>query len=70
MQRSIHFDNCASDACAGGKPLMEPVRLLNEPDRHQVAIEIRVARLDRGDDDEDGVQDPKDGEEEAENVER
>jgi hypothetical protein len=37
---------------------------LNEPDRHRVAVEFSVARLDGGDDDEDGVQDPEDGEEE------
>jgi hypothetical protein len=36
---------------------------LNEPDRHRVAIEFSVARLDGGDDDEDSVQDPKDGQE-------
>ena len=35
---------------------------MDEPDRHRVAIEFSVARLDGGDDDEDGVQDPKDGE--------
>jgi 2,4-dienoyl-CoA reductase-like NADH-dependent reductase (Old Yellow Enzyme family) len=35
-------------------------RLLNEPDRHRVAIEFPIARLDRGDDDEDGIQDPED----------
>ena len=34
-------------------------KLLDEPDRHWVAIEFSVARLDRGDDDEDGVQHPK-----------
>jgi hypothetical protein len=34
--------------------------LLNEPDRHRVAIEFSIAGLDGGDDDEDGVQDPKD----------
>src|SRR3954471_13871764 len=39
------------------------VRLLNEPDRHRVTIEFSVATLDGGDDDEDGVQDQKDGEE-------
>ncbi len=33
-------------------------------------MEFPVAGLDRGDDDEDGVQSPKDGEEEAANVER
>src|SRR4051812_25652522 len=37
--------------------------LLNKPDRHRVAIELSVARLDRGNDDKDGIQDPKDGEE-------
>ena len=37
--------------------------LLNEPDRHRVAIEFSIARLDRSDDDEDGVQDPKDRQE-------
>jgi hypothetical protein len=41
------------------------LRLLIEPDRHRVAIEFSVARLDGGDDDEDGVQDPEDGEEKA-----
>ena len=43
---------------------------MNEPDGHRVAMEFPVAGLDRGDDDEDGVQSPKDGEEEAANVER
>src|SRR5699024_4848807 len=37
--------------------------LLQEADRHWVAIEFSVARLDGGDDDEDRVQDPKDGQE-------
>jgi len=37
--------------------------LLNERDRHRVAIEFSVARLDGGDDDEDGAQDPEDSEE-------
>src|ERR1700674_4726593 len=37
--------------------------LLNESDRHRVAIEFSVAGLDGGDDDEDSVQDPKDGQE-------
>ncbi len=37
--------------------------LLNEPDRHRIAVEFSVARLDGGDDDEDGVQDPEDGQE-------
>jgi len=36
---------------------------MNEPDRHRVAVEFPVARLDGGDDDQDGVQDPEDGEE-------
>ena len=35
---------------------------MNEPDRHRVAIEFSVARLDGGDDGEDNVQDPKDSE--------
>ena len=39
------------------------LQLLDEPDRHRVAIKLSVARLDGGDDDEDGVQDPKDGQE-------
>ena len=39
------------------------VLLLNEPDRHRVAIEFSVARLDGGDDGEDNVQDPKDAQE-------
>ena len=34
--------------------------LLDEPDRHGVAIKLSVARLDGGDDDEDRVQHPKD----------
>ena len=33
--------------------------VLNEPDRHRVAREFSIAGLDGGDDDEDGVQDPK-----------
>ena len=37
--------------------------VLNEPDGHRVAIEFPVARLNGGDDDEDGVWDPEDGEE-------
>ena len=37
--------------------------LLNEPDRHRVAVELPFARLDGGDDDEDGIQHPEDGEE-------
>src|SRR5947207_1641413 len=41
----------------------ERLVLLNEPDRHRVAIEFSIAGLDGGDDDEDGVQDPKDGQE-------
>ena len=36
---------------------------VNEPDRHRVAIEFSIARLDGGDDGEDNVQDPKDGQE-------
>ena len=48
--------------CQGGRSCAR-VLLLNEPDRHRVAIEFSVARLDGGDDDEDGVQDPKDGQE-------
>ena len=36
---------------------------MNEPDRHRVTIEFSVARLDGGDDNEDGVQHPKDGQE-------
>ena len=39
------------------------LQLLNEPDCHRVAIEFSIARLDGGDDDEDSVQDPKDGQE-------
>ncbi len=42
---------------------LKTLRLLNEPDRHRVAVEFPVARLDGGDDDQDGVQDPEDGEE-------
>src|SRR5580765_4499577 len=34
--------------------------LWNEPDGHRVAIEFSIAGLDGSDDDEDGVQDPKD----------
>ena len=34
--------------------------LLDEPDRHGVAIKLSVARLDGGDDDEDRVQHPQD----------
>ena len=37
--------------------------LLDESDRHRVAIQFSVTRLDGGDDDEDGVQNPKGGEE-------
>lgn len=37
--------------------------LLKKPDRHRVAIEFSIARLDGGDDGEDNVQDPKDGQE-------
>ena len=33
----------------------ERLALLNEPDRHRVAIEFPVACLDGGDDDEDSV---------------
>ena len=40
-----------------------PYVLLNEPDRHRVAIELSITGLDGGDDAEDGVQDPEDGEE-------
>jgi hypothetical protein len=36
---------------------------LNEPDRYRIAIKFSIARLGGGDDDEDGVQDPKDGQE-------
>ena len=39
------------------------LQLLDEPDRHRVAIEFSIAGLDRSDDDEDGVQDPKDRQE-------
>ena len=39
------------------------LQLLNEADRHRVAIKFPIARLDGGDDDEDGVQDPKDRQE-------
>lgn len=35
--------------------------LLDEPDRHRVAVEFAIAGLDGGDDDEDGVQEPEDG---------
>ncbi len=41
----------------------ERLALLNEPDRHRVAIEFSIARLDGGDDGEDNVQDPEDGQE-------
>jgi hypothetical protein len=41
----------------------ERLALLNESDRHRVAIEFSVAGLDGGDDGEDNVQDPKDGQE-------
>ena len=34
--------------------------LLNEPNRHRVLIEFPFAGLDRGNDDEDSVQDPED----------
>src|SRR2546423_1572226 len=44
-------------------PPSPPLDLLNEPNRHRVAVEFSVAGLDGGDDDEDGVQDPEDGEE-------
>lgn len=37
--------------------------LLNEADRHRVAIEFSIARLDGGDDGEANVQDPKDRQE-------
>ena len=37
--------------------------LLDEADRHWVAVEFTVTRFDGGDDDEDGVQDPEDDEE-------
>ena len=40
---------------------------MNEPDRHRVAIEFSIARLDGGDDDEDGVQHPKNGQEKEAN---
>ena len=33
--------------------------LLNKPDGHRIAIKLSFAGLDRSDDDEDGVQDPK-----------
>jgi hypothetical protein len=36
---------------------------LNEPDRHRVAIKFSIARLDRGDDNEYCIEDPKDGQE-------
>ena len=36
------------------------VVLLDEPDRKWVAIELSFACLDRGNDDKDRVQDPKD----------
>ena len=36
---------------------------MNEPDRHRVAIEFSVAGLDGGDNGEDNIQDPKDGQE-------
>ncbi len=45
------------------RPSGRALALLNEPDRHRVAVEFSVARLDGGDDDEDGVQDPEDGQE-------
>ena len=35
---------------------------MDEPDRHRIAVELSLARLDCGDDDEDGVQHPKDSE--------
>ena len=37
--------------------------LRNETDRHGVAIEFSIAGLDRSDDDKDGIQDPKDRQE-------
>jgi hypothetical protein len=43
--------------------LRRALALLKEPDGHRVAIEFPVARLDGGDDDEDGVQPPKDRQE-------
>ena len=41
--------------------------LLDEPDGHRVAVELAVARMDRGDDYQDSVQDPKDSEEDKTN---
>lgn len=45
------------------RPPPRALVLLNEPDRHRVAIELPIAGLNRSDDDEDGVQDPKDRQE-------
>lgn len=41
----------------------DALQLLNEPDRHRVAIEFSIARLDGGDDDKDSIQDPEDRQE-------
>lgn len=57
-----HFEaHCASNKSAEIRVICGRL-LLDEPDRHRVTIEFSVARLDGGDDAEDGVQDPEDGE--------
>ena len=47
----------------GNPHLPDSLVLLNEPDRHRVAIEFSIAGLDRSNDDQDGVQDPEDRQE-------
>src|SRR5205814_8963594 len=61
----VHPSKSASSAVKFPDPQTVPcalIGLLNEPDRHRVAIKFSIARLDGGNDDADGIQDPKDGE--------
>src|SRR5437016_5280100 len=59
----VHPSKSASSAVKFPDPQTVPcalIGLLNEPDRHRVAIKFSIARLDGGNDDADGIQDPKD----------
>jgi mRNA interferase MazF len=47
-----------------------PLGSLNEADRHRIAVELPIARFDRRDDDEDGVQYPEERQEQEPNKDR
>ncbi len=63
VQQAKNFRDARLDFQLNRAPTRRALRLLNEPDRHRVAVEFSFAHLDGGDDDEDGVENPEDREE-------